>query len=257
MDTALRLQVGQIQVLAAQMKIVLRTLSADEHELEVDRTHTVSEVKEHIQELLGHEPDCQTLLNGKVAMQDGSATLASYGIDESSLVTLLISSPFRNVALGKPAFQSSDYLGSDVGKPEHNGLRPASNAVDGDNLDDDRGNSRVHCVSHTKSDHQAWWRVDLGASYTIEKIIIYTRHSCIERLWPCVLLVSDMPLPSDLLSAVDQASNSKRLTNAEDETPQRVTAVDICWSGRYVQIQLEGENNLHLAQVEVYSRDVL
>jgi len=232
------------------MKIVLRT----EHELEVDGTHTVSDMKDLIHERLGHEPDCQTLVNGKIPMQESSATLGSFGIDDGSCVTLLTRSPLRNVALGKPAFQSSDYVGSkDVGKPEHNGLRPASNAVDGDNLDENGG--QVHCVSHTKSDHQAWWRVDLGASHTIEKIIIYTRSGCIERLWPCVLLVSDTPLATDLLSAIDQASNSKRLTIAEE--PQRVTTIDVCWSGRYVQIQLEGKNNLQLAQVEVYSRDAL
>merc|ERR1719350_3976 len=131
----------------------------------------------------------------------------------------LLAITIPNMAQEKPAEQSSNYASTNVGKPEHEGLRPAGNAVDGDNLDDDHGDSRVHCVSHTKSDFQAWWEVDLGKECELGKVLVYTRFGCRERLWPCWLLVSSEPMPRGLGSldgARDLASVSVRVTGPDE-----------------------------------------
>lgn len=237
------------------MKIILRTLGGEEHELDVAVDERMANIVELIQEQLGHSPADVMLMHEKKNVLDVEmATLDSLGIEDGTKMVLIIRSASKNVALGKIATQSSDYYAAGVGKPEHNGLRPASNAVDGDNDDDDFGNSKEHVVSHTKHDFEAWWEVDLGASYNIEKIDIYTRNSCIERLWPCWVLAGDTPFSGGLNDARETASHSMRLLSSDP--PQRQTSLDVSWSGRYIRIQLEATNNLHLAQVEVYSRDV-
>ena len=67
-----------------------------------------------------------------------------------------------NVALNKPAFQSSLWE-DDV----------ASRAVDGDwsnNLDDQ------HCA-HTLKEPTPWWAADLGAQYKVERVVLVNRNS--------------------------------------------------------------------------------
>lgn len=66
----------------------------------------------------------------------------------------------QNVAQGKNAFQSSTYP-----------FGPASNAVDG-NTD---GNYAGLSVSHTQADFNAWWYVDLGATFELTSISIFNR----------------------------------------------------------------------------------
>ena len=69
----------------------------------------------------------------------------------------------RNVALGKPAKQSSVY-----------GRGNASRAVDGNENSSWVGRS----ITHTGKDKNAWWQVDLGKGYQIDKIVITNRKDC-------------------------------------------------------------------------------
>lgn len=71
----------------------------------------------------------------------------------------------KNLALGKPASQSSLYSTGN-----------AANAVDGDtngsfNFQDSDKNS----VTSTASEKQPWWQVDLKGTYFIKEIRIYKR----------------------------------------------------------------------------------
>ena len=70
---------------------------------------------------------------------------------------------FRNLALGQPTSQSSEYS---------NGV--SSRAVDGNRNTKWSGSS----CSHTKKDGPAWWAVNLTAEHVIEQVIIYYRDDC-------------------------------------------------------------------------------
>ena len=108
----------------------------------------------------------------------------------------------------------------------------------------------MRCVAHTGNDFQAWWEVDLAAPCKIDEVIVYTRTHCMDRLWPCWLLISTEQMPVDLAEARALACKEIRLT--EHQRIMLVTMDDVI--GRHVRIQLEGTNNLQLAQVEVYGK---
>jgi len=79
-----------------------------------------------------------------------------------------IDAAMQNLALGKPASQSST---------GHKGA--ASRAVDGDTNSDWRKGS----CSHTSDAGQQWWSVDLQKVSTVVKVLIYNRLDCCsERL---------------------------------------------------------------------------
>ncbi|XP_062580859.1 uncharacterized protein LOC134242755 [Saccostrea cucullata] len=65
----------------------------------------------------------------------------------------------RNVAYGKPAYQSSEY---------HTREFPASKAVNGLLTD----------YSHTDIEKTPWLRIDLGRNYTIHEIEVFARKYC-------------------------------------------------------------------------------
>ncbi len=71
--------------------------------------------------------------------------------------------PYENVALGRPATQSSVIFGGS-----------ASRAVDGNT----NGNWSSSSVTHTDADSLPWWEVDLGSAQLVDKIIIYNRTDC-------------------------------------------------------------------------------
>jgi hypothetical protein len=71
--------------------------------------------------------------------------------------------PPTNLALGKPAYQSSTAFGME-----------ASRAVDG-NID---GNYYSGSITQTLAGGPQWWMVDLGDTYTIDSVIVYNRTDC-------------------------------------------------------------------------------
>ena len=88
-----------------------------------------------------------------------------------------------NLALGKPARQSSNYESDPkYCKPEHGNIRPASNAVDGDCEDDhtghpdEGGSPNGHFSTHTLNDPDAWWDVDLGEDAIITQVRLHPTH---------------------------------------------------------------------------------
>src|SRR5215469_2470915 len=75
-----------------------------------------------------------------------------------------------NVALNRPATQSSVSIWSRAKAPEGD----AAGAVNG-RLDGEAG-------FHTERESSPWWQVDLGEVYGISEVRIFNRKTCAHRL---------------------------------------------------------------------------
>lgn len=131
-----------------------------------------------------------------------------------------------NIALHKTASQSTTIYGAG-----------ADRAVDG-NTDGDYGRGSV---THTDFDQQPWWMVDLGGLYNVGTIKVFNRTD----------FESDR-LGDYTVSVLDSDHNTV-WSNHQTTVPMPSIALDAggC-TGRYVKVQLTGQNNLSLAEVEVY-----
>jgi FkbM family methyltransferase len=135
--------------------------------------------------------------------------------------------PGPNLALHKPASQSSFYPG------ECNGS--AQGAVNGI-ITDAFG-------FHTQLEVNPWWQVDLQSVHVIREIRIYNRCDvCRERSRNLVVLLSRDG--SDWTMVHDQGGK------IFGSVPLRVFPDGM--EARFLRIQLNGREYLHLAQVEVY-----
>ena len=145
-----------------------------------------------------------------------------------------------NRALGKAATQSSNPFGGDP-----------SRAVDG-NTD---GNWAHGSVIHTDRDLYAWWQVDLGAVGAISNVDIWNRTDCCsERLSGFYVFVSDVPFAStDLTATLNQSGVSSYFVAGTAGTP---TTVSVFRSGRYVRVQLNRQEYLSIAEVQVWDGSV-
>ncbi|KAK3591027.1 hypothetical protein CHS0354_013091 [Potamilus streckersoni] len=85
----------------------------------------------------------------------------------------------ENVALGKPATQSSTYVGRAVYGDSENFHYSASLAVDGNNSTNFSSDS---CSSTDAGHNLAWWNVDLNGTYPITKVKIYQRSDHLKKL---------------------------------------------------------------------------
>jgi hypothetical protein len=140
-----------------------------------------------------------------------------------------------NLALNKPATQSSDLFGG-----------VASRAVDGNT----NGSYPQNSVTHTGFNAQAWWQVDIEASGHINTVRVWNRtDGGAERVANFYVLVSDVPFAStDLNATLAQHGVSAYHTAGVAGRP---TSINVGRSGRYVRVQLVGSNWLNLAEVEV------
>jgi hypothetical protein len=144
-----------------------------------------------------------------------------------------------NLALKRPARQSSTGYGGNAGR-----------AVDGKR----DGNYNAGSVSHTNNAPQEWWEVDLGGQKQIGRIKIFNRTDCCsERLADFYVLVSSRPFrSSSLQSALDDSSI---WSYHHQGRVGREVSIPVSADGRYVRIQLAGQNWLSLAEVEVLGAD--
>jgi len=147
-----------------------------------------------------------------------------------------VASPSGNMAFGKSASQSSTPLSNAT----------ADRAIDG-NLS---GNWADNSVNHTGYEHQPWWQVDLGSVQKIGEIVLRNRTDCCsDRLSDFYVLVSDNPFSStDLTTTINQPGVSNYYTANSVGVSKEI---GVYRSGRYVRVQLAGDNYLHLAEVEV------
>jgi hypothetical protein len=145
----------------------------------------------------------------------------------------------KNLALKKQARQSSTSYG---GTPER--------AVDG-NRD---GNHNAGSVSHTANVPNDWWEVDLGSQKQIQEIKLWNRTDCCsERLSNFYVLVSSKPFSGGNLQV---SLNDPSIWHFHHQgAAARETTVAVAGEGRYVRVQLAGQNWLSLAEVEVFGHD--
>jgi len=141
----------------------------------------------------------------------------------------------KSLAFGKTVSQSSTALGAD-----------ASRAVDSNT----NGNWNDNSVTHTNFEHQPWWQVDLGSVQQIGAVILWNRtDGGSDRLSNFYVLVSDAPFNStDLTATINQSGVSNYYTA---DPVGEAKEIGVYRSGRYVRVQLAGDNYLHLAEVEV------
>ncbi|WP_205525767.1 discoidin domain-containing protein [Pyxidicoccus trucidator] len=132
-----------------------------------------------------------------------------------------------NLALGKPATQSSNYPLGGGG---------AALAVDGST----NGAYHSGSVTHTNTEAQPWWQVDLQGSHPISSVVLYNRTDCCwDRLQSFKVRVSDDG------------------TNWQDYPMMGIAPTKSTFainrSARYVRVQLDGTNALSLAEVQVFA----
>jgi hypothetical protein len=127
-----------------------------------------------------------------------------------------------NLALGRPVTVSSQF--PDAGL-DHTLL------VDGD---------RTNLGFHTDNSPNQWVTIDLGASKSISKVVVYNRAECCqERAVPLRLEVSD-----------DNVNYRKVADRTEEFDVWTAKGLDA--KGRYVRLRHLGANFLHLAEVEIF-----
>ncbi|XP_060134164.1 uncharacterized protein LOC118089696 [Zootoca vivipara] len=141
----------------------------------------------------------------------------------------------RNLAKGRPAFQSSIY--------RHEIFTGGIKAVDG-NCD---GFFDSGSCTHTQKEKNPWWYVDLGEEYAISTVLVKNRQDCCSaRLQGAEIRVGN---------AMAHRSKSNTLCGTITNTRLGSTSVFNCdWlKGRYVSVQIPDlEEYLTLCEVEVY-----
>jgi len=142
-----------------------------------------------------------------------------------------------NLSQGKAASQSSTYPGSPS----------AGVAVDG-NPD---GNYFDGSVTATNPETNAWWQVDLGASASINSVVIWNRTDCCgTRLGDYWIFVSNTPfLASDTPATLQNRAGT--FASHQTAAPSPSVAIPVSTQGRYVRVQLSGTDYLSLAEVQV------
>jgi YVTN family beta-propeller protein len=169
-------------------------------------------------------------------------------VPQSRLYPLSALAP-TNLALGKPATQSSTYS-----------VLSASRAVDGNT----NGNITGGSVSHTgdASAHE-WWQVDLGQASRVDTVQIWSRTDCcVDRLRHFVLFVSATDMTGRTLEQLTQDPGVVVRRVGDSFTNPNI-AIPVHATGRYVRVQLTGWNYLeqasargwrylHLAEVQVF-----
>jgi RHS repeat-associated protein len=167
-----------------------------------------------------------------------NAPQKEYGYRNGQLLVIAEPGSGGNLAWGKATSQSSTGFGGN-----------SSRGVDGNTSGDWGDNS----VSHTNLERQPWWQVDLGSVQQIGTVRLWNRTDCCsDRLSDFHVLVSDNPFSStDLTTTINQAGVSRYYTAGPAGA---LTEIGVGRSGRYVRVQLAGDNYLSLAEVEVMGR---
>jgi len=152
-----------------------------------------------------------------------------------------------NVATAKKTWQSSIYAAGGL-------YQVAGYAVDLDteHLGDP---AKFHC-SHTNSDVNAWWVVDLGDVQQVAFVRITPRVETIDRIANAIVGVSNI--------SPDQRGpviNGYPVCGQVSGTPSKNGPITITCApippGRFVVIQLPGQNYLELCEVEVFAYSAL
>ncbi len=140
-----------------------------------------------------------------------------------------------NLAKGKRTSQSSTYSQGNINYT-------SDLAVDGNT----QGNFFSDLGSHTQSEKNAWWDVDLGTNDSLDKIIIWNRtdHEWGKRLSNFRVIVSDS---SNRVTFERTYCRGERyfIPAMMIELPKNI-------KGQHIRVILNGTNYLQLAEVEVF-----
>ena len=169
------------------------------------------------------------------------AVTASAGALSTSFSLTNVSGSGSDLALGKPATQSSTLAGAPSAVAE--------SAVDGST----DGAFFDGSVTATNADPNAWWQVDLGASVSASSIVIWNRTDCCgTRLSDYWVFVSDTPfLPTDTPATLQLRAGT--FASHQTTAPNPSTTITGAGAqGRYVRVQLTGTGYLSLAEVQVF-----
>ncbi|MBI3979091.1 MAG: discoidin domain-containing protein, partial [Chloroflexi bacterium] len=154
-----------------------------------------------------------------------------------SLAEVQVYSGGTNVALNKPASQSSTFA-----DPR---CQPTANrAVDGNT----GGDFYAQCgVTATNNDQSAWWQVDLGLNYNVERIVLFNRTDCCpERLSNFDVLASGDGISWAIVSYQAGVAPSTL------EIGLPVVTAPSPGPLRFVKVQLRGQNYLSLAEFQAF-----
>jgi hypothetical protein len=135
----------------------------------------------------------------------------------------------KNIALGKPAKQSST---SKWSQPND-----AQGAVSGIKTGD--------MGFHTEKEESPWWQVDLEDIYELDRITIYNREIHAERASNLSVLVSQDERDWHIIHKANQ-----KFGGVIANTPLNISGDR--HKARYVRVQLNNFDYLHLDEVEVY-----
>jgi YVTN family beta-propeller protein len=165
----------------------------------------------------------------------GAAAVVAVPRERLYPATLLAS---VNVALGQPATQSSLVSGGD-----------ASHAVDGST----DGNFSDGSVTETSgAAPQDWWQVDLGAQRRIDFVQLWNRTDCCSaNLANFVMFVSNNDMSAETIDQLRADSTvMNRQVGATNALPN--ISIPVNGFGRFVRVQLTGQNTLSLAEAQVF-----
>jgi hypothetical protein len=141
-----------------------------------------------------------------------------------------------NLALNQSTLQSSTAWGG-----------VSSRAVDGNTS----GNWSENSVTHTVVENQPWWQVDLATIHFIQTVHLWNRTDCCgEALTDFYVFVSDEPFVSTDVGALQ--SQSGVTSYHISGTGGVPTAIAVGRTGRYLRVQLGGNDRLSLAEVQVW-----
>ena len=173
-------------------------------------------------------------LNSHTASELATATFENLAVVQTPACT-----DFGNLARNKSTNQSSIY-----------GNKGPEYAVDGDKRGDNATAANPN-ITHTQNDTEAWWEVDLGATYEIDEVSYWGRSDCCkDRLEEVYVMVSNTPFTSnDLQVNLAKAGVVSTFVSEFPNNSKTVTFDQV--PGRYVRLQLKGRNFLSLAEVEV------
>ena len=145
-----------------------------------------------------------------------------------------------NLSEGQPAIQSSTF--------RDDSRWAASAAVDGNTS----GRNNNRSISHTATEFQPWWEVDLGAPSALSEIQIWNRTDscCVTRLSNYSVFVSDQPMDGRTLAQLQaDGSVTEYFFSSAAGRPTSIDAVGVV--GQYVRIQLHGSNSLQMGEIVV------
>jgi FkbM family methyltransferase len=140
-----------------------------------------------------------------------------------------------NLALNKPALQSSTSIWSSSANPEED-ARGANNGQI----------SRLHSF-HTAYESNPWWQVDLQDEFLIRKVVLYNRQNYAERLKYFSIFKSLDAKKWEVMFR----KRDKSVFGVTDDLPY-VAEIAEDHLARYVRIRLDGVESLHFSECQVF-----